>query len=143
MAFPGASFLVNDLKSRVLEASTTSSGASATAVTIPFRAKYLYTLYSKSGLGCSTQSVGGTTALNIAINGSTATADSFFTNPLLASTTTSSAPAIGANTVMGPSPNVSLFLNQGDQITTIAGSTLRALFRRACFAGVLINGVGL
>lgn len=121
MAFPGASFLVNDLKSRVLEASTTSSGASATAVTIPFRAKYLYTLYSQSGLVVP-QSVGGTTALNIAINGSTATADSFFTNPLLASTTTSSAPAIGANTVMGPSPNVSLFLNQGDQITTIATS---------------------
>lgn len=121
MAYPAASFTVNDLKTRTLEASTTSSGASATAATVPFRAKYLYSVYSPSGLAVPS-ATGATTALNIAINGSTATADAFFTNPLLASTTTSTAPGLGTNTAVGPSPNVALYLSQGDQITTIATS---------------------
>ena len=106
------------LRYRTLEAATTSSGASATAVTVPFRAKYLYSVHSPSGLVVP-NATGATTALNIAINGSTATADSFFTNPIIVSTTTSTAPAIGAGATVGPSPSPSLFLNQGDNITTI------------------------
>lgn len=121
MALPVSANLAGQLKLRTLEASTTSSGASATAATVPFRAKYLYSVYSPSGLTVPS-ATGATTALNIAINGSTATADAFFTNPIISSTTTSTAPGLGAGSSIGPAPNPALYFSQGDQITTLATS---------------------
>jgi hypothetical protein len=60
--------------------------------------------------------------LNIALNGSTATADTFFTNPALTSTTTTTSNLVGSgvNGFVGTMTSTTpLILTSGDQITTI------------------------
>jgi len=116
MAYPGSANLVNQLKTRAYsEASSTTTGAPIVTVPVPFRAKYLYTVLTQTNYVSQT----GAGLVNLAVNGSTATADSFVTNPIITVTTsTGNGPGFtsqNANTAV-------LYLNQGDSLTTVGSS---------------------
>lgn len=116
MAYPGSANLNNQLKTRVLnELTSTSTANTYTQVIVPFRAKYLYSLVSPTNQ--IAQTAAG--AVNFAVNGSTATADSFITNPAVSVTTST---GNGGSFSSLNSLTATLTFNQGDTIATIGSS---------------------
>lgn len=107
-------------KLRAITAATSSTGASVTQATVPFRAKYLYSVYTQNCLVVP-NATGASTAINLAVSGSTATVDAFLTNPIFVSTSTSTTVA---GVVIGASPSPAMFLNQGDCLTTIGTTAM-------------------
>lgn len=105
-------------KLRALEgASSTTTSANLTANVVPFRCKYLYSIANLQGIASQT----GAGALNLAVNSSTTTADSYVTNPFI-SVTTSTGAVSGGFSSLNNNTTV-LYLNQGDTLTTF-GSTM-------------------
>ena len=117
MAYPGAANLNNQLKIRTLEeASSTSTSAPTCGVVVPFRAKYLYSL--GSNLNLVSQTSAG--AINLSVNGSTTTADSFVTNPFISVTTSTG----NGGSFSSLNNNIAtLYLNQGDTLS-VTGSSM-------------------